>query len=190
MDIIHNILKTIDHNRWTAIGLSLGLVVTILFSTSCAKETSPISGRTVSANELDAEVEGYIAEQQAAQASAAKSFAAALQSVQRVAEQQIADITVQYEQDADARHAAAVSMNAKVNAAFQSIAEQQGFWDNLKTMFATLLKDTVGDAAPGLQTGLTFLSLLTAGGVAVDNRRKDKIITKQSAALGGAGDTN
>ncbi len=155
MDIIRTITKGIDHNRWTVIGMVVGTLsaASILSLPGCQSKTVGLDGTTVTATQLDQ---------------------------QAIAVQ--ADIQVRYQQlqkDID-------EANEQLEVAYADIARQ----DAMKAKILELVSGVGGAIVNGTATpantlplALAGLSVFAAGGLRLDNKRKDIVIKEAKGTV-------
>ncbi len=77
-DLLHTALNWLDHNRWTAAGLALGVAIMLAVVGCEPRAISPVSGEPATAAQIQADVEGFIAQQQAAVAAIEANVQAAV----------------------------------------------------------------------------------------------------------------
>lgn len=166
MDLIHSGLKALSHHRYSLLGVGLGIGAVIL-SACTWTAPSPITGKPVDRQALADEAEVFAARLAAEKAKRERDFAADLQALQD-----------KYADEADAAGIDAQDKQAKFEAAEAVIARKEA----IAAGVFTIVKDLAGTAASGgLTGGVATAALLAAGGLFMDNRRKDRVIHTKRA---------
>lgn len=155
MDLVHTMTKTLDHNRWTALGLAA--LIACVSAAGCSawdgKVVSSQTGQVVNADELDAE---YVVK--------SKELRDRLRSAQNEVDAvavESAQLDAGYESDAQAISDEIAARNAGIGQVAQLAATATG-----QAWILPLIG--VGGIAFG-------------GGVGADNLRKNRIIKQQKA---------
>lgn len=166
-DFVHRIVKTVDHYRGTVAGFAIlaGLVGFTGCSNIDARIPSTQTGNTVNADQREIEytteiraIRGELAENQAVIAEAGRRIDALIQTAEQLDE----------DFDFDLRRIAA------------EIEQRNAIVNNT----LGVVKSVLPVSAPWIELLLPALGLggvAVAGGVTVDNRRKDKVIAKAKA---------
>jgi hypothetical protein len=166
-DIIHRVVKFVDYYRGTVAGV--GILVGLVSFTGCAnidgKVPSTQTGNSVTADQREQEynaeiraIRGELAEKQAVIADAGRRIDALIQNAEQLDED--------FEFDLRRISAEIEQRNAVVNNTLG------------------VVKSVLPVSAPWIELLLPALGLggvAVAGGVTVDNRRKDKVIAKAKA---------
>lgn len=165
MDVIHKLLKWVDHNQAKTAALVI-VVVVMGWLTGCQPKATGLSGEKVTAAELRSEV-----------IDARAALAIRMAGYDRQGAEIEAEVTRINEQ----AEAAADDIAGQVEFRQKIIKAASGFAVNL-------LSGGTFSATELLVTGATLLAGFGAAGAVVDGVRKDKVIVKEKAKNAGGGE--
>lgn len=172
MDLIHKGLKVLSHHRYSLIGVGLGIAAVVLSACSMTAP-SPIDGKPVTMDALADQAEVYAARLAAEKAKRERDLAGELQALKDSTAAQLQALKDKYTDLADAAGVDAAEKQAQFSQAEAEIARKEAIASGI----FTVVKELAGSAASGgLTGGLATGALITAAGLFVDNRRKDRVI--------------
>ncbi len=169
-DVWHRLLKALDHNRYTVIGI-VGAIVAAITLTACQSTTpgvlsrEPVTRAVFEREVIDALAE--VAAQDAALATAEAELSASI----------------------EVRNARVEALNAQIDSGRAELARKDEFKAQLvRAIGGVALSAVTGRPIDTTALVTTALQLGTAGlaaGALIDNRRKDRVIAARPRASGG-----
>jgi len=155
MDVLHNLLNWIDHNRWKVLGVMMALIMMIGF-TSCTPKMPSLIGseREVSIEEFNLEI----------------------LSVER----ELQDAITNYEADGNKLDARIDEHNAKVELGYagyeRKYEARRKFIELTGGVATSLIMGNPIDTAASITSLVTLLLIGGGAGAIADSKRKDKVI--------------
>ena len=162
VDLLHALLKWVDHNRYVAAGVGVSAVLLVVLAACEPKAQSPFTHEPVTQGQLLAQVQAFEARLQGQAKAAHLSYQQTLVSLE--AEASAGQVNAQAALDDIAQRKAAIALAVESLAQLTTAAAGAGY--------APMIGSVVGVA--GVLLGL---------GAAADSRRKDQVILKIKSGL-------
>ncbi len=175
MDLAHSALKTIDHNRYTAISIAGALMLAwVAFSpTGCAGTlTSAVTGEAVSPEQFSAELESARVQADADARADERATARTVAQITAQAERDIANALGDSDERAEERATAVATLELTARASWETFEREQ----ETRRMAFDALSAVAGTAMPTLLPLLGTAGMILGAGSFADSRRKDKVI--------------
>lgn len=182
MDLFHRFTNWLSYNRWTALGLVLGVALVGLASCQF-KATDPVSHQAATASELEANQASHTDQLRRDQDKAKADYDIQVKVLQDTTAAELLKLQAKFAASTDQRMADAKKLEADYAEAQRTIADKQA----VAAGVLTFVQNTLGAVNPGLAAGLAGLFALTTAGLGLDNRRKDGRITTLNVALASTG---
>lgn len=156
-DLIHKLLKFIDHNRYVVSFAVVALVLVLSVSGCQATVASPISGESVTKAQLTAEAKARRVELRQKAEKAKQAYEAELSTIEAEGEK----------------------LDLQLEPAYAEIERRQEAVEKALGVAAGVVRTVGGPYTDLLISAIGIGGLMIGGGAVADNRRKDKVIRQQ-----------
>lgn len=180
--LLDKVFKGLDHNRYTAIGALLASLA--VGAAGCqATSTSPYTGERATRDQIELDRVSYERELLLAKARRESEARRRVDAITAAANAEIADLTAELGLADQTDDVARMKLDAQATLAIADIDRRETV---IGEGIRLLAENPYVASNPLLSTAVSLGAMLFAGGVSLDNRRKNAVMAEYKAQIKGA----